>query len=32
MYGMAAKMPVRRLVASNVRKMIANMYAPGGAS
>lgn len=31
MYGMAAKMPVRRLVASNVRKMIANMYAPGGA-
>ena len=30
MYGMAAKMPVRRLVASNVRKVIANMYAPGG--
>lgn len=30
MYGMAAKMPVRRLVAANVRKMIANMYAPGG--
>jgi sphinganine-1-phosphate aldolase len=31
MYGMAAKMPVRRLVASNVRKMIADLYAPGGA-
>lgn len=30
MYGMAAKMPIRRLVAGNVRKMIANMYAPGG--
>jgi sphinganine-1-phosphate aldolase len=30
MYGMAAKMPVRRLVAANVRKVIANMYAPGG--
>lgn len=28
MYGLAAKMPVRRLVASNVRKVIANMYAP----
>jgi sphinganine-1-phosphate aldolase len=28
MYGMAAKMPVRRLVAANVRKMIAGMYAP----
>jgi sphinganine-1-phosphate aldolase len=28
MYGMAAKMPVRRLVAANVRKVIANMYAP----
>jgi sphinganine-1-phosphate aldolase len=26
MYGMAAKMPVRRLVASNVRKMIAELY------
>lgn len=26
MYGMAAKMPVRRLVANNVRKMIADMY------
>jgi len=32
MYGLAAKMPIRRLVASNVRKVIANMYAPGGAS
>jgi glutamate/tyrosine decarboxylase-like PLP-dependent enzyme len=30
MYGLAAKMPIRRLVASNVRKVIANMYAPGG--
>jgi glutamate/tyrosine decarboxylase-like PLP-dependent enzyme len=30
MYGMAAKLPVRRLVAHNVRKIIANMYAPGG--
>ena len=30
MYGMAAKMPIRRLVAGNVRKMIANMYAAGG--
>lgn len=30
MYGMAAKMPVRRLVAANVRKVIANMYAPAG--
>jgi glutamate/tyrosine decarboxylase-like PLP-dependent enzyme len=29
MYGLAAKMPIRRLVASNVRKVIANMYAPG---
>lgn len=29
MYGMAAKMPVRRLVAANVRKVIANLYAPG---
>jgi glutamate/tyrosine decarboxylase-like PLP-dependent enzyme len=29
MYGMASKMPIRRLVASNVRKVIANMYAPG---
>lgn len=28
MYGMAAKLPVRRLVAHNVRKMIAEMYAP----
>jgi glutamate/tyrosine decarboxylase-like PLP-dependent enzyme len=26
MYGMAAKLPVRRLVASNVRKLIAEMY------
>lgn len=26
MYGMAAKMPVRRLVANNVRKMIADLY------
>jgi hypothetical protein len=32
MYGMAVKMPVRRLVASNVRKVIANLYAPGGPS
>jgi glutamate/tyrosine decarboxylase-like PLP-dependent enzyme len=31
MYGMAAKMPVRRLVARNVRKMIADLYASGGA-
>jgi glutamate/tyrosine decarboxylase-like PLP-dependent enzyme len=31
MSGMAAKMPIRRLVANNVRKMIAEMYAPGGA-
>jgi glutamate/tyrosine decarboxylase-like PLP-dependent enzyme len=30
MYGMAAKMPVRRLVAANVRKLIADIYAPGG--
>jgi sphinganine-1-phosphate aldolase len=30
MYGLAAKMPVRRLVAANVRKVIANLYAPGG--
>jgi glutamate/tyrosine decarboxylase-like PLP-dependent enzyme len=30
MYGLAAKMPVRRLVAANVRKVIANMYAPNG--
>jgi len=29
MYGMAAKMPVRRLVANNVRKMIADMYTGG---
>jgi sphinganine-1-phosphate aldolase len=28
MYGMAAKMPVRRLVARNVRKVIADLYAP----
>ena len=28
MYGMAPKLPVRRLVARNVRKMIAEMYAP----
>jgi sphinganine-1-phosphate aldolase len=32
MYGMAAKMPVRRLVAANVRKVIADLYAPGGQS
>jgi hypothetical protein len=32
MYGMAAKMPVRFLVARNVRKMIADLYASGGAS
>ncbi len=32
MYGLAAKMPVRRLVAANVRQVIANMYAPGGGS
>ncbi|HUS26933.1 MAG TPA: aminotransferase class V-fold PLP-dependent enzyme [Kofleriaceae bacterium] len=32
MYGMAAKMPVRRLVARNVRKMIADLYASGAAS
>ena len=31
MYGMAAKMPVRRLVAANVRKVIADLYT-GGAS
>jgi glutamate/tyrosine decarboxylase-like PLP-dependent enzyme len=29
MYGMAAKMPVRRLVAANVRKVIADLYAGG---
>lgn len=29
MYGMAAKLPVRRLVAANVRKLIADLYAPG---
>jgi glutamate/tyrosine decarboxylase-like PLP-dependent enzyme len=28
MYGMAGKLPIRRLVARNVRKMIAEMYAP----
>ena len=28
MYGMAGKLPVRRLVARNVRKLIAEMYAP----
>jgi glutamate/tyrosine decarboxylase-like PLP-dependent enzyme len=32
MYGMAAKMPVRRLVAANVRKVIADLYAPGDQS
>jgi glutamate/tyrosine decarboxylase-like PLP-dependent enzyme len=32
MYGMAAKMPIRRLVAANVRKVIADLYAPGGKS
>lgn len=31
MYGMAAKLPVRRLVAANVRKLIADLYAPGAA-
>jgi len=31
MYGMAAKLPVRRLVAANVRKVIADLYS-GGAS
>lgn len=31
MYGMAARMPIRRLVASRVRKMIADLYARGGA-
>jgi glutamate/tyrosine decarboxylase-like PLP-dependent enzyme len=30
MYGMAAKLPIRRLVASRVRKMIADLYARGG--
>ncbi len=30
MYGMAGRMPVRRLVASQVRKVFANMYAGGG--
>jgi glutamate/tyrosine decarboxylase-like PLP-dependent enzyme len=29
MYGMAAKMPVRRLVAANVRKVIADLYTEG---
>ena len=29
MYGMAAKMPVRRLVAANVRKVIADLYSGG---
>ncbi|HEX5059745.1 MAG TPA: aminotransferase class V-fold PLP-dependent enzyme [Kofleriaceae bacterium] len=29
MYGMAAKMPVRRLVAANVRKVIADLYREG---
>jgi glutamate/tyrosine decarboxylase-like PLP-dependent enzyme len=29
MYGMAAKLPVRGLVARNVRKLIADMYKPG---
>jgi hypothetical protein len=28
MYGMAGKLPVRRLVARNVRKLISEMYAP----
>jgi sphinganine-1-phosphate aldolase len=32
MYGMAAKLPVRRLVAANVRKVIADLYAAGGQS
>ncbi len=32
MYGMAARMPVRRLVASKVRDMIAKMYDPGAAA
>ena len=31
MYGMAAKLPVRRLVARNVRKLIADLYKPGAA-
>jgi hypothetical protein len=30
MYGMAAKLPIRRLVASRVRQMIADLYARGG--
>jgi len=30
MYGMAGRMPVRRLVASQVRKVFANMYAGNG--
>jgi glutamate/tyrosine decarboxylase-like PLP-dependent enzyme len=30
MYGMAGKLPVRRLVASQVRKVFANMYAGSG--
>jgi sphinganine-1-phosphate aldolase len=28
MYGMAGRFPLRRLVAANVRKMIAEIYAP----
>lgn len=32
MYGLAAKMPIRRLVAANVRKVIADLYAPGDRS
>jgi hypothetical protein len=31
MYGMAARMPIRRLVASRVRQMIADLYSRGGA-
>jgi sphinganine-1-phosphate aldolase len=31
MYGMAARMPIRGLVASRVRKMIADLYSRGGA-
>ena len=32
MYGMAAKLPVRRLVARNVRKVIADLYKPTAGS
>jgi hypothetical protein len=30
MYGMAGKLPIRRLVASRVRRMIAELYTRGG--